>query len=224
MVKQETIKRYVIFFIGLFINSFGISFITKAGLGTSPISSIPYTMSLRFEPTIGMFTLYMSGILILLQLLLLRKDFPKQYYLQIPISFAFSWFIDLTMDMLSFMVPGTYPAKIISLFLGCLLLGIGVYIEMLADVVMLPGEALVKAISVTFCTDFGKTKVAVDTSLMLLAAIIGWIFFQRLAGIREGTVIAALLVGTIARFLKRRLLSVEKLLFSENVCPKETAL
>ena len=39
---MEKLKRYIIFFIGLYINSLGVALITKASLGTSPISSIPY--------------------------------------------------------------------------------------------------------------------------------------------------------------------------------------
>lgn len=203
MKKKETVARYLVFLVGLFINSFGVSFITKASLGTSPISSIPFTLSLGFKPTLGMFTLYMSIILILIQICLLRKNFPKTYYLQIPVSIVFSWFIDLTMELLAFMQPDTYWMKFISLIGGCIILGIGVYLEMVADVVMLPGESFVKAVAVTFKTDFGKTKVVFDTSMTVIAAVIGVIMFNELKGVREGTIIAALLVGMIARSLDK---------------------
>lgn len=63
MNMKEGSKRYIVFFIGLFINSFGVSFVTKASMGTSPISSIPYTLSLIFTSSLGTFTLYMSLIL-----------------------------------------------------------------------------------------------------------------------------------------------------------------
>ena len=85
MNRRDGIKRYLVFFVGLFINSFGVSFVTKACMGTSPISSIPYTLSLIFNLSLGTYTLYMSLILVLLQ---------------IPFSFIFSWFIDCTMEWL----------------------------------------------------------------------------------------------------------------------------
>lgn len=44
---MEKLKRYLLFLAGLFINSLGVSLITKADLGTSPISSIPYVLSLN---------------------------------------------------------------------------------------------------------------------------------------------------------------------------------
>ncbi|WP_373265698.1 YczE/YyaS/YitT family protein [Hungatella hathewayi] len=201
MTRREWCKRYLFFLAGLFINSFGVSFITKAALGTSPISSVPYTLSLGFSPTLGMFTLYMSIVLILIQMILLRKDFPRQYLLQIPVSFLFSWFIDMTMELLEFLSPSAYPAKVICLLLGCAILGFGVFMEMAAGVVMLPGECFVNAISRTFHTDFGRTKVAFDTSITVAAAIIGIVLYRELAGVREGTIVAAVLVGMIARRL-----------------------
>ncbi len=201
MTRREWFKRYLFFLAGLFINSFGVSFITKAALGTSPISSVPYTLSLGFSPTLGMFTLYMSIVLILIQMILLRKDFPRQYLLQIPVSFLFSWFIDMTMELLGFLSPAAYPAKVICLLLGCAILGFGVFMEMAAGVVMLPGECFVNAISRTFHTDFGRTKVAFDTSITVAAAIIGIVLYRELAGVREGTIVAAVLVGMIARRL-----------------------
>lgn len=201
MTRREWYRRYLFFLAGLFINSFGVSFITKAALGTSPISSVPYTLSLGFAPTLGMFTLYMSIVLILVQMILLRRDFPRQYLLQIPVSFLFSWFIDMTMELLGFLTPDVYAAKVVCLLLGCGILGFGVFMEMAAGVVMLPGECFVNAISRTFHTDFGRTKVAFDTSITVAAAIIGLILYRELAGVREGTIVAAVLVGMIARRL-----------------------
>lgn len=201
MTRREWCRRYLFFLAGLFINSFGVSFITKAALGTSPISSVPYTLSLGFAPTLGMFTLYMSIVLILVQIILLRRDFPRQYLLQIPVSFLFSWFIDMTMELLGFLTPDVYAAKVVCLLLGCGILGFGVFMEMAAGVVMLPGECFVNAISRTFHTDFGRTKVAFDTSITVAAAIIGLILYRELAGVREGTIVAAVLVGMIARRL-----------------------
>ena len=54
---MNKLKRYIIFLIGLFVNSLGVSLITKANLGTSPISSIPYVLSLNFPLTLGNFTI-----------------------------------------------------------------------------------------------------------------------------------------------------------------------
>lgn len=212
--KTELIKRYIFLLAGLFVNGLGVSFITKAGLGTSPITSIPYTLSLGFTPTVGMFTLVFNIFLVILQVILLRRNFQLQNLLQLPIIALFSFFIDLTMSLLGFIQPETYLLKVISLVIGCLILGFGVFMEMVANVAMLPGEATVRAVSDVFSTDFGKTKIAFDSSMTVIAAILSFIMFRHLDGVREGTIVAAILVGFIARIFKKYIGGIEKILIS----------
>ena len=169
---MEKTKRYLIFILGLFVNSLGVSLITKANLGTSPISSIPYVLSLNFPLSLGNFTVIFSLLLIFLQLLILGRNFKAEHVLQIPVSFAFGWFIDICMSLLWFLNPQQYPLQIFYLLVGCLILGIGVYIEMLADVVMLPGESFVRAVVFRWKTEFGLTKVCFDVSMTVIAALL----------------------------------------------------
>ena len=212
--KTELIKRYIFLLVGLFVNGLGVSFITKAGLGTSPITSIPYTLSLGFTATVGMFTLVFNIFLLILQVILLRRNFQLQNLLQLPIIALFSFFIDLTMSLLGFIQPETYLLKVISLVIGCLILGFGVFMEMVANVAMLPGEATVRAVSDVFSTDFGKTNIAFDSSMTVIAAILSFIMFRHLDGVREGTIVAAILVGFIARLFKKYIGGIEKILIS----------
>lgn len=219
---MNKLKRYVIFLVGLFVNSLGVSLITKASLGTSPISSIPYVLSLSFPFTLGNFTIFFSIFLILLQLLILRKNFKLEHVLQIPVSIVFGYFIDLTMLLFVWVNPQAYIMKIIYLLIGCLILGFGVYMEVLADVVMLPGESFVRAIVLTWKTNFGTTKVCFDVSMSVIAAILSFVFTGRLNGVREGTIIAALLVGFIARVLGKKLAFVKLILFPEEYTGENT--
>ena len=214
---MEKLKRYLIFLVGLFVNSLGVSLITKANLGTSPISSIPYVLSLNFPFTLGNFTIFFSIFLIVLQLIILRKNFKLEHILQIPVSIIFGYFIDLTMILFSWVNPEAYIMKIVYLLIGCLILGVGVYMEVLADVVMLPGESFVRAIVLTWKTNFGTTKICFDVSMSVIAAVLSFVFAGRLAGVREGTVIAALLVGFIARLIGKKLAFLKDMIFPESV-------
>lgn len=214
---MEKLKRYLIFLVGLFVNSLGVSLITKANLGTSPISSIPYVLSLNFPFTLGNFTIFFSIFLIALQLIILRKNFKLEHILQIPVSIIFGYFIDLTMILFSWVNPEAYIMKIVYLLMGCLILGVGVYMEVLADVVMLPGESFVRAIVLTWKTNFGTTKICFDVSMSVIAAVLSFVFAGRLAGVREGTVIAALLVGFIARLIGKKLVFLKDMIFPESV-------
>ena len=214
---MEKLKRYLIFLVGLFVNSLGVSLITKANLGTSPISSIPYVLSLNFPFTLGNFTIFFSIFLIVLQLIILRKNFKVEHILQIPVSIIFGYFIDITMILFFWVNPEAYIMKIVYLLIGCLILGVGVYMEVLADVVMLPGESFVRAIVLTWKTNFGTTKICFDVSMSVIAAVLSFVFAGKLAGVREGTVIAALLVGFIARFIAKKLAFLKDMIFPESV-------
>ena len=214
---MEKLKRYLIFLVGLFVNSLGVSLITKANLGTSPISSIPYVLSLNFPFTLGNFTIFFSIFLIVLQLIILRKNFKLEHILQIPVSIIFGYFIDLTMILFFWVNPEAYIMKIVYLLMGCLILGVGVYMEVLADVVMLPGESFVRAIVLTWKTNFGTTKICFDVSMSVIAAVLSFVFAGKLAGVREGTVIAALLVGFIARLIGKKLVFLKDMIFPESV-------
>lgn len=213
---MNKLKRYLLFLAGLFVNALGVSLVTKASLGTSPISSIPYVLSLNYPLTLGNFTIIFSIFLILLQLLILRKNFKIENVLQIPVSIAFGYFIDLTMYMFFWVDPQNYVVKLISLLAGCVVLGFGVYMEVLADVVMLPGESFVRAIVQTWNTNFGTTKIIFDSSMTIMAGVLSVLFFGKLNGVREGTIMAALLVGFIARLFGKYLEFVKPYIFSED--------
>lgn len=230
MTKTELAKRYIIFLLGLYINSLGISFITKASLGTSPISSCPYVLSLGFGPTLGQFTIAFNLLLVFLQILILGKRFKKSGLLQIPVTVVFGCFIDWSMALLFWVEPEIYLMRILYMAIGCLILGFGVYLEVAADVIMLPGESFVKAVTIRFHTDFGFTKVCFDASMAGTAAVLSLILFHQLRGIREGTIIAALAVGLIAKIfgkalnpLKERILPVKSDTVLESKEPIEVA-
>lgn len=213
---MNKLKRYLLFLVGLFVNALGVSLVTKASLGTSPISSIPYVLSLNFPFTLGNFTIFFSILLIILQIIILRKNFKIANILQIPVSIAFGYFIDLTMYLFFWVNPQNYFVKIIALLAGSAVLGFGVYLEVVADVVMLPGESFVRAVVQTWNTNFGTTKIIFDTSMAVIAAVLSFVFSGKLNGVREGTLIAALLVGFIARLLGKKLEFVKPLLFPEE--------
>ena len=178
---------------------------------------IPNVLSLNFPFTLGNFTIFFSIFLIVLQLIILRKNFKLEHILQIPVSIIFGYFIDLTMILFSWVNPEAYIMKIVYLLIGCLILGVGVYMEVLADVVMLPGESFVRAIVLTWKTNFGTTKICFDVSMSVIAAVLSFVFAGRLAGVREGTVIAALLVGFIARLIGKKLVFLKDMIFLESV-------
>lgn len=193
------LKRYCIFLIGLTFMALGIVLIIKSVLGTSPISSLPYILSLALPLTVGEFNFVVSFIMFLLQPVILGRKFEWIQLLQVPMTFIFCAFIDCFMYLFSWLEPTLYYEHLIVLFFGCLSMGIGVTCELLGKVVMLPGEGLVNAIATNWNFDFGKTKIVFDWSLVSMAALCSLYFFGEVEGIREGTLISAFSTGFLVR-------------------------
>ena len=69
----------------------------------------------------------------------------------------------------------------------------------------LPGEGVAMALNRGFAIEFGKAKIGVDSSLVIVAVISSLMFLGNVQGIREGTVAAALLVGYFVRLYNKAL-------------------
>lgn len=202
-------KRYFIFIIAIIIQSCGIALVVKSLLGTSPISSLPYVLSLIFPYTLGQTTFGINMLFVLGQILILRKEFHRMQLLQVPMTMIFAASIDIFMNLWSGVMPEMYVLKLLVLFIGATCVSLGVALQGIANVLMLPGEGMVYAINRHFHIDFAKVKTTNDVTLVLLAAILSLIYLGTIEGIREGTLISALITGTIARFFLRHLSRVD---------------
>lgn len=204
-MSKYTFRRYLLFVASLFINAFGIAFITKALLGTSPITSVTYVLSLFTPFTMGIWTILLNLLFVVLEPFLmtrreLREDL-RMYLLQIPISFCFGLFIDFSMFMLSWLEPSAYVMQVTVLLIGCIILALGIALEVKANAAMMAGEYFVKTITRRFHGEFGYIKLGFDITLLTIACILSLVFLSDIQGVREGTVVSALLVGPIVHFV-----------------------
>lgn len=196
MDRLQRLRRYGLFTAGVAVSAGGIAFITRAALGTSPLSSLPFVLSLITPPSVGVYT-FAFNLLFLAAEAVLRRTFTRMQALQIPFTLLFSVSIDLFMWLIPTQLHGPYPMKVLYLLIGCGLLGLGVTLEVLGDVIMLPGEALVRAISQKSHVPFHRVKVLFDSTLTLIAAVAALLASGRLNGVKEGTLVAALAVGPL---------------------------
>lgn len=201
---SRQIERLVWFSAGILINSFGIVLITKGALGTSQISSIPYVLSLQLPSiSFGMFSFIMNMVYIVLQALLLRRQFKPIQLLQIVVNVVFSASIDVFMAMLSFYAPQQLFTRVLSAVAGCIVLAFGISVEVAPDLIMVPGEGIVAAISKVSGRRFGSVKVVFDVTLILIAALLSWLFFDNIVGVGVGTLLSAVSVGQFVNLINR---------------------
>ena len=211
MKKDKLLKRCIVLVIGLFIMAIGVALSIKANLGTSPVSCVPYVYSLAFPMTVGLLSIIVNVLMILLQIVLLRKEYQLIQLVQLPVALIFGFFIDFAMFLLSGLQTSNYIYQWTLCLLSCVIIAFGVFLEVKANVTYLAGEGLSIAISKAFNKEFGKAKVGVDASLVIIGVASSFILLHRLEGIREGTIAAALLVGTIARFYNKNFKFIDSL-------------
>ena len=208
---KELLKKYSVFILGLYFLAVGIVLIVRSALGTTPISSVNYVLSLNTPLSLGTWTFIVNVLLILGQFWLIRKDRSRQdtieILLQIPFSCIFSAFIDFNMALTSNLHPSGYGMSMALLLTGCLIQSIGVVLEIKPKVAMMSAEAFVKYASRHYNKEFGKFKVYFDITLVTLAVILSLLLTQGIQGVREGSLIAACITGYIVSFLNQKIMT-----------------
>lgn len=207
MIKT-IILRYLTFIAGLYFLSLGIVLIVASSLGTTPISSVNYVVTLHTPITLGTATFLINVLLIAGQFWLIRSGLGTrkdriEILLQLPFSLVFSIFIDINMAFIGSIEPTSYPMALAMLGAGCLSQATGVVLELKPNVAIMSAEGFVKYAARRYNKDFGRLKVIFDVVLVSSALLLGIACSGHIEGVREGTVIAALSTGFIVSFLSR---------------------
>lgn len=205
LVQPNAIKSYGLFLLSLFIMGFGISLVTLAHLGTTPITSPPYVLSLSLPISFGMLTMLFNFIFVMLEIVILGKDFPKVQYLQLIVGPILGLAIDFWSYLILFFTQPYYLLQISMVIIGCVVIAFSTILQLKAKVVKNPAEGIVNAISIKSKKDFGTIKLYFDISLVGLAVVLSLLTFGTITGIREGTVISALIIGPLIKMFQKQL-------------------
>ena len=207
MRKTEIIKRYILFIISLFFSALGVAFTKHAELGVSPISSVANVLSCKFPVlSLGSWLIIWNSVLILGQILLLRKKFKTVQLMQLPLSFLFGWFTDIGMKMVENISVHNYWVRLLLVLVGIIILAYGISLSVIANVVMNSGEAFVKAVADTSKKNFGNIKIGFDVACVAAAILLSLIFFHfKIVGTREGTILSAFLTGIVVKMFNKLL-------------------
>ena len=192
----------------------GVAVCVRSMLGSSVISTLPYVFETAGKKhlgvpqfTIGQYTYIMNGVLVLGQILVLRRRFEAVQLFQLLVGFVFGSLIDVNMALTTWLVPATLAEKILSQIAGCTVLGLGIAVEVRCGSVTMPGEGFPVAVSTVTGIEFPKVKIAVDVSLVVLAVVFSYVFFGAwqwyIVGI--GTLFAMVYVGMVVRLVGKHL-------------------
>ena len=210
-VTQQHFKpRLLMFFTGIFLMTFGIALSCKADLGTSPISSLPWVLSM-FQPwSLGMITIVMNIVLIFLQPLILQALYVRELVGQLVTTLVFGYSIDFSMGLLDWFVPASMLEQWLACLLSIIVLALGIFLEVRAKIFLVAGEGVVSVLAFVTHKQFSLIKNCFDITLVTVAVAISLLEFGTLKGVGAGTVVAAVLVGRCVHLYESRLLFFDK--------------
>ncbi|MBE6495199.1 MAG: hypothetical protein E7Z78_02030 [Methanobrevibacter thaueri] len=194
-------KRICSFVVGLFIMSLGVAFSIVSTLGTTPISSISYSLALITNINIGITTFIFNAALILVQFLILRSRFHKKRLLQLINCVLFGYFTDLALYLVSFIpFDGSIPMMIVFLAVSIFFTALGIFIYMPANIAPLPGEGCVESVAIVTGWRFSTIKIAFDAIMVIISLIMCGLWYTNIFGaVYIGTIVSAFMVGFTLR-------------------------
>lgn len=208
--------RVGIYCLGLLFMALGVAVSVNSNLGVSPVNSLPYVVSLIVNVPMGTCVTVVFCCYILMQILLLRKQFNPINLLQIVFSTVFGYFVDFAKALVGDWALPTYAGKLVMLAISILLIALGVLLYMEVQLVPMPMEGLSSTIAQKMNVPFPTMKTIVDCIVVGTGVVLSFVFLGRLDGIREGTIITAVVTGKIIALLKKPLSPlVAKICFGE---------
>ena len=196
--------RILMYILGLFILTIGISISVKSDLGVSPLSSLPYTMTCVWGIEMGKATIIFHCLLVLLQAILLGRKFKPINLLQVLAGIIFGYFTTLCNYLISFIPsPNNIVDQIMMALISTVFVAVGTFFYLPTNIMPLAGEGIVDTIAVVTKTEFSNIKIMFDSFLVLVSVIICFIALHNLGSVGIGTLIAALLVGAEIGYLTK---------------------
>ena len=213
--------QHFLLLLSMFFMTFGVALCVRSNLGSGVISSIPMAFSLAGECglapglTIGGYTNIMNIILVVAQILVLRRRFDPIQLFQLLIGFVFGCLLDVNMWLTSlFSDYQSILSQILAQLAGATVLGCAVAVEIRCGSVTMPGEGIQVAISRVSGKPFPIVKIMVDTTLVILAVISGYFFFGSWPWtvVGPGTLFAMFYVGYVVKLVNPHLGWFDRLL------------
>lgn len=199
----KCMKNWCVLIIGLFFIAFGVAFTIHAEMGILATTCLPYVFSCVVGITVGKAIIIFQSMLIIGQMLILRRKYQVVRLLQIPVGIVFGYITDFAL----FLFDKSHLVKCLGkwelFFAGVILSAIGVSLEVIAGVATLATEGFVIAITQIFPVQFGTMKIVFDVFLVVLSLAVSIFFLQRIEGVREGTVLSSILLGMFSKIFIR---------------------
>lgn len=202
--EELTFKRIFNYIFGLYLITLGVAFSIKSGLGSAPVSSIPYAMNLIWTVEIGVATFIFHAILVVIELILLRRDFKKKHFLQVFVGVLFGAFTSFSVSLMNFIPPAdNFFLALAMTALSIFFIALGLFFYVPTNIIPLSVEGVTQAVAIVTDKPFSKIKVYLDVTIVSTALILSYGFLGQLGSVGIGTILGALLIGTTVKYIHK---------------------
>ncbi len=204
-MSDLTFKRIFNYLFGLFLITLGVGFSIKSNLGSTPVSTVPYTINLIWGIEIGIATIIFHAFLVLIELLLLRSNFKPKHFLQVFVGILFGWFTSISVYLTGLIpLPDNIFVNLVLIVLSTFLVALGLFFYVPANIIPLSVEGVTQAIAIVSNRPFPKIKVYFDVTIVVSSVILCYFFLHIVGGsVGIGTIIAAIFVGTTLKYIQK---------------------
>jgi len=214
--KKKFLLRVIIYCLGTFSTALGVVVTINANMGVSPVTSLPYVLSLASHIDVGFLFMLFFALIITMQIIVLRKDFKWINLTQIIFSTLFGYYVIFAEFIVRDFALHSYPGRLLMLLTGNFLIAFGITLYVGVKLVPMPVEGFASALAQKFNKPFYQMKLTLDCCIVLCAVIISIVIFGRLYGLREGTIISAMLIGWMIKLIQKIMKPVlDKLCFDK---------
>lgn len=196
--------RVIKMFLGIIFISLGMTFILKAGLGQSTMAGACGVISEITNVRVGNYFSMMNYIFIIVQFIILRKEFKVLQLLQIGVAslqgFGINFF-QYDFYLIAHLEPNHYYVCWIFIVIGVLFMSFGVSIVIIADIILMPLEGCCKAIADKTKVKFGTIRQAADFIFIIITVFCLLVWQIPNHYIREGSIFYAFVFGKSINYM-----------------------
>jgi len=219
IIEEKFLWRLLVYILGLFIAAFGVAFAINAALGLSPMNSFPYVLSLVTGIDMGICVAFLLSFYVLVQIIILGRQFKWIQLGQLLCAFLFGYFVDFTRFLLGDFTIPTYFGQLALLIMSMVCIATGITLFMSVRLVPLPSEGLVAAITQKLPNaKFHIVMIITHTTIVAIGILLSLLLLGRVYGVREGTVLSAVLIGKMIPYIRK---AVSPILGKLGIAPIE---
>ena len=202
-LDKKFVYRVLLYVVGLMVLALGVAFSINSKLGISPVNSLPYVLSQITKVEMGTCVIVVFSLFILVQILIKGKDFQWINLSQLIFSTLFGFFVDGAKALLGNFTLPTYLGQLAMLLMGVVIIALGISLYLDARLVPMPAEGMTLALADKKNKPLNQVKTWTDSILVALSILLSLIFLGGLYGVREGTVLSALLIGPAIKPIRK---------------------